>query len=152
MIERQLNRHAGVESARERILGFSLLVSHPAYQPYSLMTYKDLEVWQRADELALEIYKLTMTFPKSEMYGLTSQLRRAALSVPTNIVEGYARKGDKELARFVNIAIGSLAETEYLLGFSARLQYISAQEYSRMEQLRSMVGKLLWSFYRKISG
>jgi four helix bundle protein len=71
------------------------------------MTYKDLNVWQKADEFALEIYRITKHFPKGEMYGLTSQLKRAALSVPTNIVEGYARKGDKELSRFINIAIDS---------------------------------------------
>ena len=58
------------------------------------MTYKDLRVWQKADELAFEIYEITKKFPKGEIYGLTSQLRRAALSIPTNIVEGYARKGD----------------------------------------------------------
>jgi four helix bundle protein len=65
---------------------------------------------------AIEIYKATRIFPKEEIYGLTSQIRRAALSIPTNRVEGYARKGDKELARFVSISIGSMAETEYLPG------------------------------------
>ena len=62
------------------------------------MTYKELIVWQKADELAIEVYKATGSFPKEEIYGLTSQIRRAALSIPTNIAEGYARKGDKELA------------------------------------------------------
>lgn len=83
---------------------------------------------------------------------MTSQIRRAALSIPTNIVEGYARKGDKELARFVNIAIGSLAETEYLLNFSMRLEYITGQDYVKIEQLHDEVGKLLWNFYKKVSG
>lgn len=114
------------------------------------MTYKDLRVWQKADELAFEIYKMTKKFPKDEIYGLTSQLRRAVLSVPTNIVEGYARKGDKELARFVNISIGSLAEVEYLLTFAGRLQYVSNSELTRIEVLRSEVGKLLWMFYKKV--
>ena len=114
------------------------------------MTYKDLKVWQKADELALEIYKITKAFPKDELYGLTSQIRRAALSVPTNIVEGYARKGDKELARFINIAIGSLAETEYLLDFSRRLGYLKDEHYRRISTLREEVGKLLWNFYKKV--
>ena len=114
------------------------------------MTYKDLKVWQKADEFALEVYRITRHFPKDEIYGLTSQLRRAALSVPTNIVEGYARKGDKELARFVNIAIGSLAEAEYLLYFSRKLEYITHDDYSKAEVLRNEVGRLLWSFYRKL--
>ena len=116
------------------------------------MTYKDLKVWQKSDELAFEIYKITKNFPKDELYGLTSQLRRAALSVPTNIVEGYARKGDKELGRFVSIAIGSMAETEYLLDFSKRLGYIDDHAYKKIEALRSEVGKLLWNFYKKVSG
>ena len=116
------------------------------------MTYKDLKVWQKADELAMNVYVVTRKFPKNEMYGITSQIRRAALSVPTNIVEGYARKGDKELARFVNIAIGSLAETEYLLSFACRLGYLTEKEYDKTEALRSEAGKLLWSFYKTILG
>jgi four helix bundle protein len=115
------------------------------------MTYKNLKVWQKADELALEVYKITKYFPKDEIYGITSQLRRAALSVPTNIVEGYARKGDKELSRFMSIAIGSLAEVEYIIDFSKRLGYISEKDYERIEIMRSEVGKLLWNFYKKIS-
>ncbi len=115
------------------------------------MTYKDLKVWQKADELALHVYAVTKKFPKDEVYGITSQIRRAVLSVPTNIVEGYARKGDKELARFVNIAIGSIAETEYLLAFAQRLGYLTAKEYSQVETLRSEVGKLLWNFYKTVS-
>ncbi len=115
------------------------------------MTYKDLKVWQKADELALQVYTSTKKFPKDEVYGITSQVRRAALSGPTNIVEGYARKGDKELARFVNIALGSIAETEYLLAFAQRLGYLTENEYSQVEMLRSEVGKLLWSFYKTVS-
>jgi len=84
------------------------------------------------------------------MYGLTSQLRRAALSVPTNIVEGYARKGDKELSRFVNIAIGSLAEVEYLLDVSRKLGYMTQDAHSKADTLRNEVGRLLWSFYKKL--
>jgi four helix bundle protein len=114
------------------------------------MTYKDLKVWQKAHEFALEIYRITKQYPKTEIYGLTAQLRRAALSVPTDIVEGYARKGDKELARFFNIAIGSLAEVEYLLYFSKELNYITQDDYSKVESMRNDAGSLLWSFYRKL--
>ena len=115
------------------------------------MNYKDLKVWQKSDELAFEVYKITRKFPKDELYGLTSQLRRSALSVPTNIVEGYARKGDKELARFISIAIGSMAETEYLLEFSNRLGYLDEHDYKKTESLRDEVGKLLWNFYKKVA-
>ena len=116
------------------------------------MTYKELIVWQKADELAIEVYKATGSFPKEEIYGLTSQIRRAALSIPTNITEGYARKGDKELARFVRISIGSMAETEYLLNFAKRLGYLNEKEYEKIEDMRKEAGKLLWSFYKKVKG
>ena len=96
------------------------------------------------------IYQVTRRFPRDEMYGLTSQLRRAALSVPTNIVEGYTRKGDKELSRFINIAIGSLAEVEYLLSFSRKLEYLTTTDYEAAETLRNQVGRLLWSFYKQL--
>ncbi len=111
--------------------------------------YGDLIVFQKADELAFRIYGITDSFPRSETLGLTSQLRRAALSVPTNIVEGYARKSKKELHQFVNIALGSLAETEYLLNFSKRRDYLK-MDISEVEALLAEVGRLLWSFYRSI--
>jgi len=72
------------------------------------MISKDLIVWKKADELAIAVYAVTKRFPRNEVYGITAQIRRAVISVPTNIVEGYSRKGDKELARFVNIAIERL--------------------------------------------
>ena len=115
------------------------------------MHYKNLKVWQKADELAIEIYKITRKFPKDELYGITSQLRRASLSVPTNIAEGYARKGDKELARYINISIGSLAEVEYLLDFSWRLGFMKEEDFQKISSLREFVGKLLWNFYKKIA-
>ena len=65
----------------------------------------NLEIWKKADEMALLVYQYTKTFPKEEIYGITSQLRRAALSIPTNIVEGYSRKGEKELQHFINISL-----------------------------------------------
>jgi four helix bundle protein len=109
-----------------------------------------LEVWKLADDLAFEIYKITQQFPKEELYGITSQIRRAALSVPTNIVEGYSRKGDKELARFVNISLGSLGETKYLLYFSNRLGYLEKDIYNELKEGYDTLGKLLWKFYEKV--
>ena len=116
-----------------------------------MATYKNLLVWQKAHELAYQVYLITKGFPKDETYGLTSQLRRAVLSVPANIVEGYSRKGDKELARFLNIALGSLAETEYLLFFAKELSYLSDKQYQHIEALRNEAGKLLYNFYKKVS-
>jgi len=74
-----------------------------------------LIVWQKANELALQVYMATKDFPKNELYGMTSQLRRSAVSIPTNIVEGTGRQGRRELRQFINIALGSLAETEYFM-------------------------------------
>jgi four helix bundle protein len=112
--------------------------------------WQKLEVWKLADELAFKTYKVTRDFPKEEIYGITSQLRRAALSIPTNIVEGYSRRGDKELAHFINISLGSLAETKYLIYFSNRLQYIENPIYKELAKEYETLGKLLWRFYEKV--
>lgn len=112
--------------------------------------YKRLVVWQKADELAYQIYLATKGFPKDEQYGLTSQLRRAALSIPTNIVEGYGRQGKGELRRYASIALGSLAETEYLLDFSKRLSYFDEATYRKLECFRQETGRLLWRFCKSI--
>lgn len=112
--------------------------------------YKKLIVWQKADELAYRIYLATKAFPKEEIYGIISQLRRAALSVPTNIVEGYGRQSKNELRQFLNTALGSLAETEYLLDFSLRLKYLTQEQCKRLQVLRHEAGSLLWKFYKSI--
>jgi four helix bundle protein len=112
--------------------------------------WSKLEVWKLSDDLAFEVYKVTKFFPKEEIYGITSQIRRAALSVPTNIVEGYSRKGDKELSRFINISLGSLAETKYLLYFSNRLEYFDKDSYNELIKGYDTLGKLLWKFYEKV--
>jgi four helix bundle protein len=114
-----------------------------------MANYRKLIVFQKADELAFQIYKLSKGFPRSETFGMTSQIRRAALSVPTNIVEGYARSSRKELGHFFNIARASLAETDYLYFFSKRLGY-HTQSNPEIEVLLQEVSKLLWSFSRKI--
>ena len=111
-------------------------------------SYKRLIVWRKADELAKALYTETKNFPRSEIYGVTSQLRRAALSVPINIVEGYARKGKKELKHFLSIALGSLAETEYLIDFSFDIGYLEKCTHKTLQDLRQEVGNLLWRFYQ----
>lgn len=112
--------------------------------------YKRLIVWQKADELAYSVYLASKDFPKEEIYGITSQLRRAVLSVPINIVEGYARHSKKELKHFLNIAIGSLAETEYLLDFCRHLNYLKESNFQKLNNLRKEVGRLLWKFYKTV--
>ena len=100
--------------------------------------YRKLRVWQVADQLAFAVYNVTTAFPKEERYGMTSQLRRAVLSVPTNVVEGCGRQGKRELKQFINLAMGSLAEVDY------------TPIYEDLEEKRSQAGKLLWGFYRSI--
>ena len=112
--------------------------------------WKNLEVWKLSNELALKVYIVTKDFPKEEIYGLTSQLRRAALSVPTNIVEGHSRSGDKELARFLDIALGSLGETKYLLSFFKELGYIPENSFFALDKLAQDTCAKLWSFYKVV--
>jgi four helix bundle protein len=112
--------------------------------------YKKLIVWHKADELAYQTYMATKVFPKEEIYGITSQLRRAALSIPTNIAEGYGRQGKNELRQFVNIALGSLAEVRYLLDFALRLKHLDDEKHKSLQNSANEVGKLLWKFYKSL--
>ena len=112
------------------------------------MNYKKLIVWQKADQLAYQIYLISKNFPREEQFGLTSQLRRAAISIPTNIVEGTGRQSKGETKQFVNIALGSFVEVDYLLGFCKRLEFFSEQDYPKLLQLKQEVGALLWCFYK----
>jgi len=90
-----------------------------------MQRFQDLKVWQRSHALVLDIYRLTKGFPEAERFGIISQLRRAAASVPTNIAEGTKRQGRQDYARFLNMAEGSMAETEYLLTLSRDLGYLA---------------------------
>ncbi len=110
--------------------------------------YKKLIVWQKANDLAYKIYLAAKTFPIEEKYGITSQLRRVALSVPTNLVEGSGRQGKAELRQFANIALGSLAETEYLLDFTLKLKYLKGKEHKPLQDLRAEIAMFLWKFYK----
>ncbi len=112
--------------------------------------YKNLEVWRLAHSFVLEVYQATKGFPKNEEFALAVQIRRAVVSVPTIIVEGYSRKGDKELARFIDIALGSLAETRYLLSLSHVLGYLPEGRLADMEKRGAELGSKLWRFYEKV--
>ncbi|MFZ5845631.1 MAG: four helix bundle protein [Patescibacteria group bacterium] len=112
--------------------------------------YKKLIVWQKADELVVAIYHLTQLFPRSEIFALTSQIRRAAISVATNIVEGYARNSKSEFRRFIVISLGSLAEVKYLLSIAYRLRYMTEKKYHEIMELAEITGQLLWKFYRSL--
>ena len=91
--------------------------------------FKKYDIWQLGHSLTLQVYKITATFPKEELCGLTSQIRRATSSIPTNISEGCGRNSDKEFNQFLNIALGSASETEYLLILSKDLNYINIESF-----------------------
>jgi four helix bundle protein len=105
--------------------------------------FHKLIVWQKAHQLVLSVYKLSESFPKSELFGLTSQIRRAAVSVPANIAEGYAAGSKGQFGRFLDIAQGSLAEVEYYLVLSRDLKYINEKQCGEAETMRGEVGFLL---------
>ena len=93
------------------------------------MNHKDLDVWKFSMDLVELVYQETAKFPKEERYGLTSQMRRAAVSIPSNIAEGSGRKGDKELVQFIAIALGSIAELETQYMIAVRLQFIKENRH-----------------------
>ncbi len=105
--------------------------------------YHSLLAWKESHQFTLMIYELTDKFPKHELYGLTSQLRRSASSVAINIVEGYARISKKELLRFLDIATASMNESEYLLELAFALKYFSKDQYEIIEKQRSAAAFLL---------
>jgi four helix bundle protein len=108
------------------------------------MDHKDLDVWKKSMDLVETIYKLTQTFPDTEKFGLTSQMRRCAVSIPSNIAEGSARKGDKELIHFLHIALGSLSELETQYLIAVRLAFNEKKE--DIEKQMIDVKKLLLGF------
>ena len=114
----------------------------------NLKNYKELVVWQKAYQLVLEIYKITKEYPKSESFCLTQQMRRAAISIPSNIAEGYGRKHKTEYHRFLSIAYGSLSEleTQYLL--SIDLGYTKQNEF--LEKLLKEIGAMLYRIINPI--
>jgi four helix bundle protein len=108
-----------------------------------LKSHKDLIVYQKAYRLCLEIYRLTREFPKEELYGLVSQMRRSAVSIPSNIAEGYSRKNRKEYVQFLRIALGSCAELETQVSLSIDLNYISNKKGEEITGELVSVGQLL---------
>lgn len=109
-----------------------------------------LIVWQRAHELVLRIYDITKSFPKDEQFGLTSQIRRAAVSIPSNIVEGKARGSNKDYNRFLMMARGSLEEVKYQMLLAKDLKYIDEESYRELLNLALETGRLLAGLIKKL--
>jgi len=104
-----------------------------------IKTYKELEIWQRGIQFVGQVYKFTKSFPKEELYGLTSQIRRAAISYPSNIAEGASRSSRKEFIQFLYVALGSLSEVETQLIIAENLSYLNAKDLlNEAESLRRM--------------
>ncbi len=115
-----------------------------------MQDFRDLKVWQKAHELTLAVYRETAGFPREELYGLTSQLRRAAASVPSNLAEGRHRATDRDFGRFVGIALGSAAEVDYFLLLARDLGFIEPTRYKVLEREVDEIKKMLSSLYNRL--
>jgi four helix bundle protein len=117
-----------------------------------MQRFTELKVWPRAHALVLEIYRISAGFPQDERFGVTAQLRRAAVSINTNIAEGSRRQGQQEYSRFLNIAQASAAETEYLLILSRDLGYLSTAAFDRLVADLDEVARMLHGLRSKVDG
>jgi four helix bundle protein len=109
--------------------------------------FRNLKVWEKAHRLVLEVYKTTESFPRQELYGLTNQIRRSAVSIPTNIAEGCGKSGDSDFGRFLQFAMGSSSELEYLLLLAHDLAYLPDEPFQSLSnqliEIRKMLNTLI---------
>lgn len=116
-----------------------------------MLAHERLHAWTLCHELVLAVYAATSTFPKYELYGLTSQARRAAFSAAVNIAEGAAKRGTAEFRRFIDISIGSLAELAYTLRLSKDLRLLDVEAWNRVDALRRRAGFVTWQLYKAVA-
>jgi len=112
--------------------------------------FRKLKVWEKSHSMTLAVYAATREFPKEELYGISAQLRRAIVSIPTNLAEGCGRGSDKDFGRFVQIAMGSTCETEYLVLLCKDMKYISDELYNRFDSNIQEIKKMLVSLLYKL--
>jgi four helix bundle protein len=115
-----------------------------------MQNYKELKVWEKAHSFTLKIYQATKEFPKEEIYGLTSQMRRAAASIPVNIAEGCGRNSNLELANFLQISLGSSNEMDYDWLLAKELVYLTELKYSELNDLNGEIRAMLLSLIQKV--
>ncbi|MFY7671522.1 four helix bundle protein [Tenacibaculum sp. MEBiC06402] len=115
-----------------------------------MKTFRELIVWQKSMNFVTEIYKITKYFPEDEKYGITSQIRRSAISIPSNIAEGYGRSGLNDYLRFLNISIASLFELQTQLEISFNLNYMNKLKFSKLFDLSREIERMLSSLIRKL--
>jgi four helix bundle protein len=116
-----------------------------------MLAHERLHAWKLCHELVLAVYDVTKSFPKHELYGLTSQARRAAFSAAVNIAEGSAKRGATEFRRFIDISIGSLAELAYILRLARDLKLVEDLDWQRLERLRGRAGFMTWRLYQAVA-
>ena len=116
----------------------------------TIKTHKDLEVWKKSVSLVTSVYELTKGFPIEEIYGITNQIRRSAVSIPSNIAEGSARKGNKEYMQFLYISLGSLSELETQLIIANNLKYLSDNDFEWIAENMTEIGKMLIGLIRYV--
>lgn len=116
-----------------------------------MRNFRNLSVWQKSHKLTLDVYKSTASFPKEELYGLVSQIRRSALSVPSNIAEGCGRNTQSQLAHFLNISLGSASELEYQILLAKDLDFISEQIFKELTNQVIEIKRMLTSLHQKVS-
>ena len=114
-----------------------------------IVNYKDLEIYKRSYNLALELHKITIEFPEKERYDLISQIRRCSKSIPTNIAEGYGRQSKEEFKRFLKISLGSCNELQVHLDFSKDLEYIDKDIYFKLSKENEEIGKMIYTTIKK---
>lgn len=115
-----------------------------------MRNFRELKVWEKSHYLTLSLYKTTSEFPQSEKYGLTSQIRRSAASIPANIAEGCVYNSDAQFARFLQNALGSASELEYHLLLAKYLTYFSKENYENLNQNTTEVKRMLTAFLKKL--
>jgi four helix bundle protein len=125
-------------------------VSEELAKSTSARSYQDLIVWQKGIDLVEAVYKATAKWPSTETFGLTSQVRRAAVSIPANVAEGQGRGNTQDFVRFLTIARGSLRETETHLIIASRLQFLNDQDFHQLRVLTDEVGRLLHGLTRRV--
>ena len=115
-----------------------------------MKTFRDLLVWQKSMNFVTVVYQISKTFPNEELFGLTSQIRRCSISIPSNISEGFGRDSVKDYLRFLNIAISSLFELQTQLEIAFNLQYILKEKFDELYELSREIERMLSSFIRSI--
>jgi four helix bundle protein len=115
-----------------------------------MSTFRNLLVWQKSIDLVTKMYSSTQKFPKEELFGLTSQIRRSAVSIPSNIAEGYGRDSNKEYLRFLNVSIGSLFELQTQIEIAKNIMYLNEKDFNNLYENSREIERMLVSFIKKI--